>query len=166
MIGPQRRSLLGGETLRREYSARAVLDQFLDRVVDAFDFQIEEAADAIASTATAQMQESQKPRASEDYESFEHDSAPSAPRPSLVGKSTSFQEKKHAFLTLVNEKLCAWILDSSPDGEKSNPLELGWSTSRLSVGRDSSKPYEDEDRVFHCDDDDMPLECSYAIMTC
>ncbi|KAJ0392558.1 hypothetical protein P43SY_000537 [Pythium insidiosum] len=165
MIGPQRRSLLGGEPLRREYSARAVFDQFLDRVVDAFDFQIDESAEVMTKTLTTSDSEP-KPRASEDYSSFEDFSAPPAPRPSLTVKSPSFQEKKHAFLTLVNEKLCAWILDSSPDGEKSNPLELGWSTSRLSIGRDSAKPYEDEDRVFHCDDDDMPLECSYAIMTC
>lgn len=143
MLGPQRHSLLNDQVLHREYSAQAVMDRILDRLVDAFDFKIEDKAQALTSQCVSM------PTTSGDaYASFKE---VARSKWTLEKRSWSFQEKKQTMIAVMNEKLCSWLLDTQTTLSKNRQSEMA--DDLILYGNDN-------------DDEEQPLECGYAIMTC
>lgn len=144
MNGPQRHSLLDGNVLYREYSARDKIDEMLDRVVDAFDFKITTREDETVKYGF------KIPRIGEMYGKMDE-----SPSISTSSSFKTFQERKTEMVNVINKKLCQWILNESP--EESNPLELGWS-------KNSHNNQVQDDTLLDYSDDEPNLECTYAIM--
>lgn len=148
MLGSERRSLLGGEISQRETTAKDALDQFLGKLVDAFNFQIQEQQLASAQQEQqhqhleheAELEQQQKTQRLEReaangkaYVNMEPSLETEVPSPRARAPVPPMQTKSAFLLKKLSEKLSEFVLNESINqAVKEDPMELGWARSSLS----------------------------------
>lgn len=176
--GSERRSLLDGDILKRERTAGESVDHFLMKLVDVFNFQIQEQQVESALEQQQQQQQrrdrDQRQSTSNTYTAMESSQAVLSPLP------------KNPFLRRVSAKLTQFVLNSSIDeAVKENPMELGMEKSKstnrsswldelrdratLSSEKDLLDDYncaddDDDDDLFFQTDDESGMLGNYQIM--
>lgn len=142
--GSERRSLLDGEIPRRDVTIRDAFDKFLAKLVDAFDFQIQDrAADAALETheRRCRVQRAQSDIVTaREMDAFTH--VPIRTPDVIVSPRAGVPAEPPSalFLRTLSEKLTAFVLNESLEraAREKNPMELGWSRSTAKVTRRSS----------------------------
>ncbi|GAB9468583.1 hypothetical protein Gpo141_00005899 [Globisporangium polare] len=186
MLGSERRSLLDGEISRREATAKDALDQFLGKLVDTFNFQIQEQQleaaqqqqlEVMRDELTQQQEKQELKREAADSKAYVH-MGPSPPSEMPSPRVRAPAETTSAFLLKkLSEKLSEFVLNESIDqAVKENPMELGWARSSLTSGAATTAQHrsswfdgdqdhdDDDDDLFFQTDDESSMHCSYEMM--
>ncbi|KAF1333766.1 hypothetical protein FI667_g2609, partial [Globisporangium splendens] len=166
--GSERRSLLDGDIVKRERTAGETVDFFLAKLVDAFNFQIQERcleAEREATIAAIARDTSGAYVA--------HLSSGGGATPSQQ------QEKKqqvNLFMRSVSEKLAAFLLNASIDDTlQEHPMELGMNSKQVDSERSSFSWLDrvmlsseadllEDDDVFFYTDDESEMLANYETM--
>ncbi|KAF1330735.1 hypothetical protein FI667_g4958, partial [Globisporangium splendens] len=165
--GSERRSLLDGDIVKRERTAGETVDFFLAKLVDAFNFQIQERClEAGREAAIAAIARD----TSDAY--IAHLSSGGGATPSQQ------QERKQVnlFMRSVSEKLTAFLLNASiDDALQEHPMELGINSKQADSERSSFSWLDrvmlsseadllEDDDVFFCTDDESEMLANYETM--